>query len=165
MYRGLRTNADQPDSDAPLLFEGAQKVVHGQCADNVQSIIEQFEQHAVYSAHTAEHHAAAISGAFPMRLAWWSGSIAPGGAHFLEYAVRLVETMLAMNYQRVSERQLSMQENLLVCGEFENEVHDFARHIDVEHGKYEMLEVAEFIPAHVSIIEGESGCFNRDGSG
>ncbi len=39
----LQANAGQTDSGALLLFEGAHKVVQGQCADNLQIIIEHFE--------------------------------------------------------------------------------------------------------------------------
>ena len=46
-----------------------------------------------------------------------------------------------------------MQKDLLIWREFGNEIDDLSRHINVEHRKHEVLEIPQFVPADIAIIE------------
>src|ERR1700735_2360687 len=88
-----------------------------------------------------------------MRLPWRTGGITPDGANLLESAIGFIQTMLTLDDQRVGERQVSMQKDLLVWREFKNQIDELLSHIDGEHGKDEVLEIRKFVPSNITIIE------------
>jgi hypothetical protein len=63
--------------------------------------------------------------------------------------------VLALDYQGIRERQVSMEENALLRVELEDKIDDLILFIDVKHGEYEMLEVPKFLPPDIAIIENE----------
>src|SRR5712691_8576215 len=89
-----------------------------------------------------------------MRVTWRAGDITADGAHLLKCTIGLIETMLALDDQRVRERQVSVKKDLLVGREFENQIDELPLRIDVEHGKHEMLEIPKSVPPNIAIIEG-----------
>ena len=66
--------------------------------------------------------------------------------------------MLALHDKGVGERQVPVQKYLFVGREFKNEVDDQLFGINIEHGKYKMLEIAQFVPPHVAVIEAVQRC-------
>jgi hypothetical protein len=56
-----------------------------------------------------------------------------------------------------------VQQDLLVGFVFDQKIDDLLRDIDVEHGKYEMLEISQFVPTNIAIIESIRSCLSRDG--
>ena len=109
------------------------------------------------AANTVKDDATFISATFAMRFAGRAGSITADGANFFERAARFVETMLALDDQRVGESKMAVQNDHLVGLEFDNKIDDPLLPIDVEHGKDKMIEVAQFMPSEIAIIEGERG--------
>src|SRR6266540_2636701 len=104
----------------------------------------------------------------PPSLAIWltgrAGGITADGAYLFECSSGFIETMLALDDQRVCERQMSVQKDLLVGFEFQNQIDELPFLVDVEHGKHKMLELSQFIPANIAIIEGVRRCLSSDDS-
>lgn len=74
-------------------------------------------------------------------------------AYFLEPAVRLVKSVLALNDQRFVQRSVPMQHDRLVRFEFDQHVDDFIVLIDIEYRIGEMLKIAEWEPADMAVIK------------
>ena len=88
-----------------------------------------------------------------MRFAGRTGGVTAGAANFFEGAIGLVDEMVALHHQRIGKRQVAMQEDLLAGRKFEHRIDDLPWLVNVEHGKDEMIELAEFVPPNIAIIE------------
>src|SRR5581483_12450572 len=136
-----------------LLVKSADEVLQAECTDDVQVIIQYFKQDAVFSAYAVEDHAPFVSCTLLMRIPRRAGGVTTDGTHLLKFPIRFIQTMLALHDQRVRQCQVAMEKDLLIGGKFEHEINDLLGHIDVEHSKYEMLEISQGVPANVAIIE------------
>src|SRR5919106_106430 len=115
-------------------------------------------------ANAVKDDATFLSPTLAMRVTGRAGGITAHGAHLLECPSGLIETMLALDDQRIGERQVSVEKDLLVGLEFENQIDELLLLIDVEHGKHEMLEIPKVVPPNIAIIEGVRRHLRSDGS-
>jgi hypothetical protein len=136
-----------------VLFERVDEILPAQRTNDVQGVIEHFEQNVVASANAVKDDANLVSGALLMRLSGSTGSVRADRADLLERTIGLIQTMLALDYEGICQRQVPMEENPPVWIEFENKIDDLALPIDIEHRENEMLEVPEFLPPDIAIIE------------
>jgi hypothetical protein len=139
-----------------VLFERVDEILPAQCANDVQGIVEHFEQKIVASANAVKDDANLVSGTLSMRLSGSAGGVGADRADLLERAIGLIQTMLALDNEGVRERQVPMKENPLVGIEFENKIDDLALLIDIEHGEYKVFEVTKFLPSDIAIIKSAS---------
>jgi hypothetical protein len=139
-----------------VLFERVDEILPAQRTDDVQGIVEHFEQNVVASANAVKDDANLVSGTLSMGLSGSAGGVRANRADLLERAIGLIQTMLALDNESVRERQVPMKENPLVGIEFENKIDDLLLRIDIEHGEYKVLEVAKFLPSDIAIIKNAS---------
>jgi hypothetical protein len=140
---------------SPLFFERVDEILPAQRADDVQGIVEHFEQNVVAAANAVKDDANLVSRALSMRISGSAGSVRADRADLFERPTGLIKTVLALYYEGVCERQMPMEENALLRVELENKIDDLILLIDIEHGEYEMLEVPKFLPPDIAIIENE----------
>jgi predicted Ser/Thr protein kinase len=139
-----------------VLFERVDEILPAQRANDVQGIVEHLEQNVVTSANAVKDDANLVPRTLAMRLSGSTGGVGADRADLLERTIGLIQTMLPLDYEGVREREVPMKENPLVWIEFENKIDDLASLIDIEHGEYKVLEVAEFLPPDIAIIESAS---------
>jgi hypothetical protein len=144
-----------PASPLALFFERVDEILPAQRANDLQGIVEHFEQNVVASANAVKDNANLVARTFSMRLSGNAGGVRADRTDLLERAIGLIQTMLALDNESVRERQVSMKENPLVWIEFDNKIDDLLLLIDIEHGEYEMLEVPKFLPPDIAIIQSE----------
>src|SRR5260370_39618937 len=61
--------------------------------------------------------------------------------------------MLSLHDQSVGMHKMAVEKDPLVGIEFDDEIDQFFRPINIEHREHEMLEIAQFEPADIAIIE------------
>src|SRR6266849_7511587 len=140
---------------SPLFFERVDEILPAQRANDLQRIVEHFEQNVVAAANAVKDDANLVSRALSMRISGSAGGVRADRADLLERTIGLIQTVLALDYQGIRERQVSMEENALLRVEFEDKIDDLILLIDIEHGEYEMLEVPKFLPPDIAIIQSE----------
>jgi hypothetical protein len=77
--------------------------------------------------------------AFAMDIARWGGLVHAGGTDFLESAIGFLKAMLALHDERVVVNHMPMQNDLLVCREFEQYMHIMALFIDAQYRKKQVF--------------------------
>jgi hypothetical protein len=138
-----------------LFFERVDEILPAQSTNDAQGIVEHFEQNVVASANAVKDDANLVSRALSMRISGSAGGVRADRANLLQRALGLIQTVLALDYEGVRERQVAMEENPLVWVEFENKINDLLLLIDIEHREDKMLEVPKFLPPDIAIIENE----------
>lgn len=145
-----------PASPLALFFERVDEILPAHSTYDVQGIVEHLEQNVVASANAVKDDANLVARTLSMRISGSAGGVRANGTDLFERAIGLIETVFALDYEGVRECQVSMEENPLVWVEFEKKIDNLLLLIDVEHGEYEMLEVAKFLPSDIAIIKSAS---------
>jgi hypothetical protein len=140
---------------SPLLFERVDEILPAQRTNDLQGIVEHFEQNVVAAANAVKDDANLVSSTLSMRISGSAGGVRADRADLLERTIGLIQTVLALDDEGVGERQMPMEENSLTGVELENKIDDLILLINIEHGEYEMLEVPKFLPPDIAIIENE----------
>ena len=123
-----------------LRFICAQKVGVTERSDDILVIVEEFIEHAVVAPHVEKHDNVLLgAAAFAMDIARWGGLVHAGGTDLLERAIGFVKAMLALHDECVVVDHMPMQNDLLVCREFERYMHIMALLIDAQYSKKQMF--------------------------
>jgi hypothetical protein len=149
------TTSDLARSLPTLFFERVDEILPAQRANDLQGIVEHFEQNVVASANAVKDHANLVSRTLSMWISGSAGRVGADRADLLERTIGFIQTVLALDYQGIRECKVPMEENPLLRVELENKVDDLILLIDIEHGEYEMLEVPKFLPPDIAIIQCE----------
>jgi trans-aconitate 2-methyltransferase len=124
---------------------------------HVHLVVEQLEQTFLIRTDAVQHHRAIGSTAFAVRFPGMARSIATDGADLLQRSGRFIEAVLALDHERMGEREVSVQNDLLVRIELDDEIDDLARFIDVIDGGHEILQITQRQPADVVVVEKDRG--------
>src|SRR2546427_9228337 len=124
-----------------LFFECIDEVLQDERTDDVQVIVQHFKERILLSANAVKDDGSVLSSPLAMRLAGRARGVTADGPDLLKRPIGLIEPMLALDDERVGQRQVSVQKDLLVGFEFENEIDELLFLIDVEHGEHEMFEL------------------------
>jgi hypothetical protein len=138
---------------SPPLFEVVVKIPDGQLADDFSVIVQYVEQVIVFRPEAVKDDCSLVAATLTMRFAGRTGGVTADTANFFEGAIGLVDEMVALHHQRVGKREVAMQKDLLVGRKFEHQIHDLLWFVNVQHRKDEMIEIAEFVPVDIAIVD------------
>jgi hypothetical protein len=79
-----------------VLFERVDEILPAQRANDLQGIVEHFEQDVVASANAVKDDANLVSGALSMRISGSAGGVGADRADFLERTIGFIQTVLAL---------------------------------------------------------------------
>jgi len=92
-----------------LFFECVDEVLHDKRADDLQIVVQYFEESVGFAANAVKDDCPLLATTLPMRLTRGAGGISADRANFFERTMGLIETMLALDHQRVGKRQMAVE--------------------------------------------------------